>query len=72
MWEVARDRLWQVVCWPSTKPDRRLGPGRFSGPPPDRPGMQPFASELEPPEADRALETLKAGTDNGPCTRLAD
>ncbi|RPK43181.1 hypothetical protein EES40_17265 [Streptomyces sp. ADI93-02] len=27
--------------------------------------MQPFFSELEPSEADRALETLKVGTDNG-------
>jgi hypothetical protein len=57
-------RLWQVIRWPSTKPDRRLGPGRLSGPPPDRPGMQPFPLELEPPEADRALETIDASTDN--------
>lgn len=41
------------------------GPGRVSEPPPDRPGMKPFPSELEPPEADRALETIDAGTDNG-------
>lgn len=26
--------------------------------------MQPFPSELEPPEADRALENIAAGTDN--------
>lgn len=45
---------------------RRSGPGRISGPPPDRPGMRPFPSELEPPEADRALETPTVGTDNGP------
>lgn len=30
--------------------------------------MQPFPSELEPPEADRALETIAAGTDNGPAS----
>ncbi len=41
-----------------------VGSRPFSGPPPDRPGMQPFLSELEPPEADRALETLSARTDN--------
>ncbi len=27
--------------------------------------MQPFFSELEPPETDRALATLRVGTDNG-------
>ncbi|MER7576999.1 hypothetical protein [Streptomyces sp. NPDC126514] len=27
--------------------------------------MQPFVSELEPPEADHALGILKAGTDTG-------
>lgn len=28
--------------------------------------MQPFSSELEPPEADRALENIAAGTDKDP------
>lgn len=28
--------------------------------------MQPFPSEMEPPEADRALETIEVGTDNDP------
>lgn len=61
--EGVRGRRWQVISWPSAKPDRRLGPGRVPEPPPDRPGMKPFPSELEPPEADRALETIDAGTD---------
>ncbi len=63
---AVRGRRWQVTAWPSTKPSRRLGPGRVSGPPPDRPGMQPFPAELEPPEADRAPETIAASTDNRP------
>jgi hypothetical protein len=32
--------------------------------------MQPFPSELEPPEADRTLGTLKAGTDIDADTRV--
>ena len=36
---LVRGRRRHVIRRLSAKPDRRLGPGRISGPPPDRPGM---------------------------------
>ncbi len=60
-----RGRRWQVTAWPSAEPGRRLGPGRVLRAAPDRSGMQPFPTELEPPEAGRALATIVVSTDNG-------
>jgi hypothetical protein len=60
-----RGRRWQVSPWPSTKPDRWLGPGSYPGHPQQSRGCS-CSTELDTSEASRASETLAMGTDTRP------
>lgn len=56
--------------WPSTKPDRRLGPKNPRTTPRQNRGCS-CSTELDTSETDRASETLATTTDNQACERDA-
>ncbi|GAA2198778.1 hypothetical protein GCM10009787_42870 [Streptomyces bangladeshensis] len=60
--EGVRGRRWQVMAIGEARPSVTSWASPRAAP------RQAGDKELEPPEADRALETMGAGTDNGPAT----